>query len=204
MNHLDATTIIDLVEQRLEESERESYQRHLAECRHCTEEYEFWWTFLSGLGPSRLTDAPTELVDKCIGMSVKSKPSFGPLHQARIIFDSFLQPLPAMGLRGGLSDSRHLVIRADDFDLHLKISGKDSTRTLQGQLLLSGSDELIEDALVLLCVLGKPTQITFTNRLGEFRFDDVPAGSHRFVIRLISLGRTAEFSVKEGSHAIRS
>ena len=204
MRHLDAATIIDLVEQRVPASERELHQQHLTECQHCAEEYEFWWTFLSGLGPSRLMDAPNDLVSECIRMFPKSKPSSGSYKQARILFDNFLQPLPAMGLRGASSDSRHIVIRVDELDVHLRISGKASSRTIQGQLLLLGSDKLIDGALIRLCIPGQPNQFTYANMLGEFRFDGVPDGSLHFLINLISQGQIAQFSIKEDSDAIHS
>jgi hypothetical protein len=203
MGHVDAATIIDLVEQRMPETEREAYQQHLAACQHCTEEYDFWWTFLSGLGPSLLTDAPKDLVDECIAMFPRTKRPFAGFQQARTLFDSFRQPLPAMGLRGASIDSRRLVIRVDDLDVHIRISGKPYSRTIQGQLLCLDSKELIDSAQISLSILGRPGQLTYTNTLGEFRFDGVPAGSAHFLINLSSQGRIAQFSIKEDSHAIQ-
>jgi hypothetical protein len=203
MSHVDAATIIDLVEQRLPESAREPYQRHLAVCPHCTEEYDFWWTFLSGLGPSRLTDAPKDLIDECVAMFPKTKRPFGGFQRAHVLFDSFRQPLPAMGLRGGSVDSRRLIIRVDDLDVHIKISGKQYSRTIQGQLLFLDSKEVIDGAQISLCILGRANQFTCTNTFGEFRFDGVPAGPAHFLINLSSQGRIAQFSIKEDSHAIQ-
>ena len=203
MSHVDAATIIDLVEQRMPESARETYQQHLAACQHCGEEYDFWWTFLSGLGPSRLTDAPNDLIDECIAMFPKTKRPFAGFQRARILFDSFRQPLPAMGMRGGSADSRRLVIRVDDLDVHIRISGKQYCRTIQGQLLFLDSKELIDGAQISLCILGRANQLTSTNTYGEFRFDGVPAGPAHFLINLSSQGRIAQFSIKEDSHAIQ-
>ena len=53
---------------------------------------------------------------------------------ASLIFDSFLDPALA-GARGGSVASRQLVMRAEEFDIHIKIWGDPDHRQMLGQLL---------------------------------------------------------------------
>jgi hypothetical protein len=198
MRHVDAAAIIDLVEQGLTASEREMYHQHLSECRECAAEYDYWWTFLSGLGPSQLKDAPEDVIDVCITIFEKPNPSPNTFQKARILLDSFIEPLPAMGLRGTVVAARQLVLRVDGLDIHLRISGKESNRTIQGQLLPLTRTALIDGAQIELRVEGQPARFAFTDALGEFRFNDVPAGSCSFAIDLLSEGRIAHFLVQGG------
>jgi hypothetical protein len=190
--------MIDLVEQKAPESERELCERHLSDCPRCAADYDSWWTFLSGLGPSGLNDAPKDLIDECIAIFPKSKPPFTRFQKVRVLFDSFLQPLPAMGLRGAADESRQVVIRMEDLDVHLRISGTGSGRTIQGQLLPSNADRLVNGALIQLRMNGQPSQFACSNTFGEFRFNGVPAGLFSFLIDLPSEGRIAEFSFQGG------
>jgi hypothetical protein len=199
MRHIDPAMMIDLVEQRLAESERESCERHLSGCRRCAAEHDSWWTFLSGLGPSHLTDASTDLIDEGIAIYPKSKQPFLKFQRARVLFDSFLQPLPAMGLRGvATDDSRQVLIRMDGLDVHLKISGTGSSRTIQGQLLPSKAQTLSNGAQIEMRAIGQPSQFACSNTFGEFRFNGVPAGLFLFFVDLPSEGRIAEFSLQGG------
>jgi hypothetical protein len=103
-----------------------------------------------------------------------------------------------VGLRGASAESRHLVTRVEGLDVHIRISGGEASRTIQGQLLPLTNSRLIEGAQIELRVTGQPAQFTYSNTLGEFRFNHVPAGSVSFVIDLLSEGRIAQFLVQGG------
>ena len=195
MRHVDTAVMIDLVEQKVSKSERELCQQHFSNCGRCAAEYDSWWTFLSGIGPSNLTDAPTDLLNECIAIYRKPEQPLSGFQTARVLFDSFLQPLAVTGLRGTAIESRQVVIRADDFDVHLKISGKESNQTIMAQLLPKAW-AIVADAEIQLRVPGHAALLTRSNEFGQFVLNRVPSGPFLFSIALPSSGSIVQFSVK--------
>jgi hypothetical protein len=196
MRHVDPAIMMDMVEQRASKSKHECYEQHLTDCRRCAAEYDSWWTFLSGLGPSSLTDAPTELINECIAIYRKPEPLPSRIQRASLLFDSFLQPLAAAGLRGTPAESRQIVLHTQVFDVHMKISGKESNRRIMAQLLPSQPDTLVDGAQIQLHIPGCPAQVTRSNELGQFTFSEVPNRPLSFFIELPSSGSIIQFSVQ--------
>ena len=196
MRHVDPAIMIDMIEQTASKSERKSYEQHLTDCPRCAAEYDSWWTFLSGLGPSSLTDAPTELINEGIAIYRKPEPLPSRIQRASLLFDSFLQPLAVAGLRGTAAESRQVVLHTEVFDVHVKISGKESDRRIMAQLLPSQPDTIVDRAKIQLHIPDCPAQVTRSNELGQFTFSGVPNGPLLFFIELPSLGSIVQFSVQ--------
>jgi len=195
MRHLDAAVMIDMVEQKVPKSECESYLQHLTKCARCTAEYETWWTFMSSLGPSNLTDAPSELLNDCIAIYRKPEQPISGFQKARVLFDSFLQPLPVTGLRGTAADARQVVVSTNDFDVHLKISGKEHNQTIMAQLLPK-ANTVVADAEIQLRIPGHAALLSRSNEFGQFSLRGVPTGPFLFLIALPMSGRIVQFSVE--------
>ena len=198
MRHVDPAIMIDMIEQRASKSEREPYEQHVTDCRRCAAEYDSWWTFLSGLCPSSLTDAPTELINECIAIYRKPEPLPSRFQRASLLFDSFFQPLAVAGLRGTPAESRQVVLHTQVFDVHVKVSGKESDRRIMAQLLPLQPDTIVEGAQIQLHIPGCPSQVTRSNELGQFTFSGVPNGTLLFFIELPSSGNIIQFSVQGG------
>ena len=194
MRHVATAAMIDLVEQKVSKSERERCQQHLTDCERCTPEYESWWTFLSGLGPSNLTDAPSELLNGCIAIYRKPEQQLSGFQKACVLFDSFLQPLAVTGLRGTMTEARQVVVGTDDFDVHLKVSGKEFNQTVMAQLLPKGYID-VADAEIQLRVPGHAALLTRSNEFGQFTLKGVPSGPFFFLIALPPSGNKVQFSV---------
>jgi hypothetical protein len=93
---------------------------------------------------------------------------------ASSVFDSHTQPtLP--GTRGA-ADARHLILRAEGFDIHVKIGGKPGARQMTGQILARGAAVPVGSARLHLLRDGERLAVTTADNFGEFRFDDVPEG----------------------------
>jgi hypothetical protein len=93
---------------------------------------------------------------------------------ASTLFDSHTQPQFA-GIRGN-TDARHLVLRAEGFDIHVKIAGTAPSRQMDGQILARGAPVPVDGARLHLLRDGERLATTVADKLGEFQFHDVPEG----------------------------
>ena len=93
---------------------------------------------------------------------------------ASTLFDSHAQPALA-GTRG-TEDARHLVLRAEGFDIHVKVSGVAPSRQMAGQILARGGPVPVNNARLHLLRDGERLATTVADELGEFQFNDVPEG----------------------------
>jgi hypothetical protein len=94
---------------------------------------------------------------------------------ASIVFDSFQQPALA-GVRGAETAARQLVLRAEDFDIHLKIWGEQHQRQLLGQMLTRSGIEFPDSAHFHLLRNGERVESTSMDDMGEFHFRNIPEG----------------------------
>ena len=93
---------------------------------------------------------------------------------ASTLFDSHAQPALA-GAREA-SDVRQLVLRAEGFDIHVKVWGTPPGRQMAGQILARGAALPVEDARLHLLREGERLATSVADKLGEFTFKDVPEG----------------------------
>jgi hypothetical protein len=104
---------------------------------------------------------------------------------ASLVFDSFMQPAFA-GARGKAS-ARQLVMRAEEFDIHVKIWGEDDHRQILGQLLSRGGEDFVQTARFHLLRNSERIGSTTVDEVGEFHFTDVPDGDLSLQIDLPNL-----------------
>jgi hypothetical protein len=97
---------------------------------------------------------------------------------ASLVFDSFLQPsLPgARGSSSSFSSARQMVLRAEGFDIHLKIWGVTTGRRMAGQILARGEGSFVNGARLHLIRDGERFHSTAVDKFGEFEFEAVPEG----------------------------
>jgi hypothetical protein len=94
---------------------------------------------------------------------------------ASLVFDSFLYPSLA-GARGTSSSARQMVLRAEGFDIHLKIWGVTPGRRMAGQILARGESAFVNGARLHLIRDGERFHSTSVDKFGEFEFEAVPEG----------------------------
>jgi len=104
---------------------------------------------------------------------------------ATLIFDSFVQPAMA-GARGAAA-ARQLVMRAEEFDIHVKIWGEQHHKQMLGQLLPRSGKDFVRAARFHLLRNGERLETTATDEMGEFHFTDVPEGDLSLQIDLPNL-----------------
>jgi hypothetical protein len=107
--------------------------------------------------------------------------------RAKIAFDSFRDPA-ITGLRGSCPEpARRFILRDEEYDIHIKMSGDDDHRQIHGQLLPRSGTGFAQPAQCHLLRNGARFQSTSTNETGEFHFADVPAGDLNLQVDLPGL-----------------
>jgi hypothetical protein len=100
---------------------------------------------------------------------------------AVIVFDSYTQPFP--GSRGP-TDERHVVARAEELDIHLKISTDPFKQGIVGQVFVRNDTRFVNTVRVQLLQDGNPFKTTWTDNFGQFEFNEVPSGGFHLQIDL--------------------
>ncbi len=183
--HLSPEQALDLLELRTGESERQSLYEHIDSCKDCASEFQAWTTLVNLFKRTHLMSAPDAVIASAKRMCETSGTIWGLrpfLRQvvALIVFDSTVEPAPA-GTRAGLASdlqatSRQIVLRTDDFDIHIRISKVEDHRELLGQILPRGGRGFVRDASVHLQHEEQRIGSARSNPLGEFQFTDIPDG----------------------------
>ena len=114
---------------------------------------------------------------------------------ATTVFDSLTQPFA--GARGATA-GRQIVMRAEELDIHLKISSNPSQRQIIGQVFARNETEFLSVRLHLLRN-GRLFKTTSIDNFGQFQFDEVPQGAfhlqldlpHLTVVGGITIGKQA-------------
>jgi hypothetical protein len=197
MRHLSTETILDQME-RMDRMERRAgspdlqASRHLGECRACAAEAARLGSLVQFMASDAANDPPTRVMEWAAGIfqpvltpAIPGRESvFGRI--ARLVFDSFEQPLPAgvrsVTLSGPMT--RKLLYRAGDVDIDVRVeTDRDNRVSLSGQVL-SDSPEFFENAPIRLESRGQSPYETATNPIGEFSFDGIPQNTYHLSMEL--------------------
>jgi hypothetical protein len=183
--HLSQEKALDLLELKIAESERLSLYAHIDSCKECASEFQAWSALVNLVRRAHLLSPPeaTLASAKSIGETGLTAWGLRPLLKqvvALIVFDSSGETATA-GARAGLlteqqAVSRQVLLRTDDFDVHIRISKVEDHRELVGQILPRRGGGFIRDALVHLQHEDQRIGSARSNTLGEFVFTDLPDG----------------------------
>ena len=200
--HLNSEILIDLVEGRLETAAQQEWLQHTANCPACATELRSWQDLSLALRRSHLSSASDELLEKARAMferpaQVAANPAKGVLRQilASLVFDSFTQPAFA-GARGQAA-ARQVVMRAEEFDIHVRIWATNENRQVLGQIQPRGTNTFVDAAQLHLLQNGERVSSASVNELGEFHFDFVPSGLLSLQIDLPHLTVIGSLDVSE-------
>jgi len=199
--HMSTETALDLADGLLEPAQAEFWKAHISNCTTCMQDMVDWRNLGRNLKRSHLENAPSKDLDKAFDIFAHSSTATSKVRQvlAGIIFDSFQQPAFA-GARGGATAARQLVLRAEEFDIHVKIFGERHHRQLLGQMLSRSGDAFQGPAHFHLLRDGERLDSTSMDEIGEFHFTDVPEGNlslqidlpHVTVIGALRQGKSGE------------
>lgn len=187
--HLSTQTALDLVEGRLEAEQVGFWDKHMSNCAACTQEVAEWRKLGTNLKRSHLESAASQDLEKALHIFPAANAPYSKPHHvlASLIFDSFQQPAFA-GARGvALNQSRQMVLRAEEFDIHVKIWGEPDHLQMMGQVLPRVGHDFVGAARFHLLRNGERLESTAVDEMGEFHFTDVPEGDLSLQIDLPNL-----------------
>ena len=113
---------------------------------------------------------------------------------AAILFDSLIQPFT--GARGA-TDARQVVMRAEELDIHLRISANPSQHQIVGQVFARNETQFLSSVRLHLILDGKPFKTTRSDNFGQFQFDEVPQGMFRLQLDLPHLTVVGGITISE-------
>jgi hypothetical protein len=187
--HLRTETALDFLEGRLEPGEQIFWKQHLQGCDSCKKELGLWQQLGTDMKRSHLKSAPQEDLKKALQIFPKPSEVLLPTLRhvlATLMFDSFFEPAFA-GSRGAAGTARQMVLRAEEFDIHIKIWGERENRQMLGQLLPRGGENFVRVARFHLLRNGERLETTGVDEVGEFHFTEVPEGDLSLQIDLPNL-----------------
>jgi len=89
------------------------------------------------------------------------------------------------------------VARAEELDIHLKISRDPFKQGIVGQVFARTDTRFMDTVRVQLLHNGSPFKTTWTDNFGQFEFDEVPIGGFRLQIDLPQLTIVTGISIGE-------
>ena len=113
---------------------------------------------------------------------------------ATILFDSLTQPFADAR---GATDARQVVMRAEEFDIHLKISTNPSQHQIIGQVFARDEKRFLSTIGLQLLLNGKLFKTTWSDNFGQFQFDEVPEGVVRLQVDLPRLSVVSEITITD-------
>jgi len=198
--HLSPEVAVDLIEKHAGEPETAFWHAHIEICGDCKGELEKWTAFHKLLKREHLESAPDLSLRNALGIfqqPVVEKASFREV-LASLVFDSFTQPALA-GARGAAASARQMVLRAEGYDIHLKLWGNPPARRMAGQVLARGEGAFVHGARLHLLLDGERIGSTAVDKFGEFEFEEVPEGFLSLQIDLPHLTVVGSLSGTEAS-----
>ena len=197
--HMRSEIALDLLDERLDADQALFWNKHLEICPECTQEIGVWRQLEIDLERSHLKSASDQDLQRAIHIYPQQPDGGGSRSRsilASVVFDTFLQPAMA-GSRGSENSARQLVMRAEEFDIHIKIWGELQHRQLLGQLLPRSGQDFVRSARFHLLKNGERLESTSIDESGEFHFTDVPEGDLSLQIDLPHLTVIGALNTKD-------
>lgn len=198
--HFDLGQWTDYARDMVTSEQRAVMHRHLsggcAECQSLVS-----WLQKIVLAAHNEVEVPGPVVDAAKAIAAAQAPErpFRALRRiaARLIHDSFAAPQP-VGARSVRQTSRHVLYRAGDYNLDLRIEREVESRQLilTGQIADRKTPDVALSHVPILLHCGKGTVAeTASNEFGEFCLEYTPRRDIQLCIPLFKVGKQVEVSL---------
>ena len=148
---------------------------HLANgCSECTAAFTTWKR-VNAISAQESSYSPSEEVVRLVKreFAIRQAPEPSPWSLAKLVFDSFAQPLPT-GVRAHAVSARQLVYEAEGLTVDLRLDTQPSSSRVcaVGQVLDKRIPRALGNASVMLWTeKGHPVLETVANEFGEFQLE---------------------------------
>ena len=198
MKHFDIAKWTDFVRGSPGEAERAAMQAHLASgCRKCRHTAEL----LRKVAATARSDSQVQVPDYALRcaraiflLQQPEKVQILPRVPARLLYDSFREPLPA-GVRTQQHLSRQALYQAGDYSLDLRMENESGTSrvTLVGQIQNRKQPGKRLGGVPVLLLSGKQVLgQAVSNSLGEFQMEYAPTKHLRLFVPVRQAGKRIE------------
>ena len=177
VKHISTEAWVDFARGLPPPQKADQMKHHLEGCKKCRKAYDMWRAVAGAVSRERKY-RPSETAVQRTKEMFALREVWGPVGRkarSRLIFDSFLQPLPS-GVRNSMDATRQLQYRFGslliDIDLRKQSQAVESPVLLMGQILNADNPgQRFKDFRVFLSQGKRFTAQTKSNPLGEFRFE---------------------------------
>ena len=185
VSHYEITQWADFARGLVTGAAKMEMQRHLASgCTRCSRIETLLNRVVKATAADAACEVPEDVTQAALAIFSLQQPGKAPLLPrilARLVYDSFLQPLPA-GVRAQQRLSRQAMYEAGDYcvDLRLEQEPGSSQVTMVGQVADRGqARQPLQEAPVMLMSGREVVARAVSNRFGEFQIEYQPRKSLR-------------------------
>ena len=174
MKHFSTEEWIDFVNQVVSAKKKQEMDKHLGEgCKRCSKTLSVWQLVRRAANNEGNYQPPGDLVrvaTAAFGGSTLTKQQRRAAGAVEVLFDSFLQPV-FEGARSSISGTRHMLYRADPYQIDLQLETQPGGKSVvTGQLLNFSHPEIVgRNVSIMISNLRGGVVQTATNQFGEFR-----------------------------------
>jgi hypothetical protein len=176
MTHPTFETLLNYVDGRISGDERTGIEAHLSlPCSRCQVRVQRIGEVLQLMAQDSTVTSPSPVLRRMLAAIRRLTPN-RPRIPVQLVFDSW-QHAPLAAMRGATT-SQQLLFSAEGVDIDLQVSPDSNGATVRGQIL-SNSENVAQPAPFIVLQAGEDiTASSETDKLGQFVFRSVPAGTY--------------------------
>ena len=195
--HFELEAWADFVHRLVEPARRATMEQHLAVCSRCSRHVQFLTKLVRVADAERRLEIPDYAFRRAKAVFALQQPEkvhILPRILAKLVYDSFREPLPA-GVRAGHRLSRQALYEAGDYcvDLRMEHEQGSSTVLLVGQVANRKQPHQALARVPVVLMSGKSLLArTLSNEFGEFQLEYVPGKHLKLLVPVEQSGKGIE------------